>query len=316
MDITATLAPKSDQMNADDLIVGPRTITVTKVDVALKSEQPVAIHFDGDNGRPWRPCKSMRRVLAEAWGPDSSHYVGRGITIFREPGAMYGGQQVGGIRLSHLSHIDGPLTVMLTASRGKRLPYKVLPLQAPSPAAPAPAAAAAPPAEDLIQAAEAACRRSGLTSAGIAAFVLELTQGDTSDLSAAPPEALARIVRQGVSPQTVKRCNAKPAPEPPAPNSEPTPSSPNLEASSPNLGPSSLTLEATSGPERLSPATEPGTAERLPQGRTTVAADPQPASAPASAASAAGRRSAPAPVRRSDPAAAPGAEAPIPGLVD
>jgi hypothetical protein len=290
MDITATLAPKSDQMNADDLIVGPRTITVTKVDVALKSEQPVAIHFDGDNGRPWRPCKSMRRVLAEAWGPDSSHYVGRGITIFREPGAMYGGQQVGGIRLSHLSHIEGPLTVMLTASRGKRLPYKVLPLQASPPAAPAPAAAAAPPAADLIESAAAACRRSGLTNAGIAAFVLELTQGDTSDLSAAPPEALARIVRLGVSPQTVERCNAKPEAEPQAPNSEAPPSPP-------NLGPSTLTLEATSGPEQPTPA-----------------ADPQPAPAPTPAAPAAGRRSAPAPVRRSGPAAAPGAEAPIPGL--
>ena len=302
MDITATLAPKSDQMNADDLIVGPRTITVTKVDVALKSEQPVAIHFDGDNGRPWRPCKSMRRVLAEAWGPDSSHYVGRGITIFREPGAMYGGQQVGGIRLSHLSHIDGPLTVMLTASRGKRLPYKVLPLQAP--AAPAPAAAAA--AADLIQAAAAACRRSGLTSAGIAAFVLELTQGDTSDLSAAPLEALAKIIKRGVSPQTVERCNAKPEAEPQTPNSEAPPSSP-------DLGPSSLTLEATSGPEQPAPATEPGTVERLPQGRTTVAADPQPAPAPAPAAPASGRRTAaPAPVRRSGPAA----DAPIPGLVD
>jgi hypothetical protein len=307
MDITATLAPKSDQMNADDLIVGPRTITVTKVDVALKSEQPVAIHFEGDSGRPWRPCKSMRRVLASAWGPDSSQYVGRGITLFREPGAMYGGQQVGGIRLSHLSHIDGPLTVMITASRGKRLPYKVLPLQAPSPAAPAPAAA--PPAEDLIQAAADACRRSGLTNAGIAAFVLELTQGNTSDLSAAPPEALTRIIKHGVSPQTVERCNAEPEEGPQVPNSEAPPSSP-------DLGPSTLTLEPTSGPEQPSPATEPGTVERLPVGRTIVAADPQPAPAPAPAAPPTGRRSAPAPVRRSGPGAAPAAEAPIPGLVD
>lgn len=293
MDITATLAPTSDQMNADDLIVGPRTITVTKVDVALKSEQPVTIHFDGDNGRPWRPCKSMRRVLAEVWGPDSSRYVGRGITIFREPKAMFGGQQVGGIRLSHLSHINAPITVMLTASRGKRLPYKVLPLQAPSPAAPAPAAAAASPAEDLIQAAADACRRSGLTNVGIATFVLELTQGNTSDLSAAPPEALDRIIKRGVSPQTVKRCNAKPEAEP--------------------LTASQSGLIGTTKPV-TAPATEPGTVERLPQGQTTVADDPQPAPAAAPAAPAAGRRSAPAPVRRSGPGAAPAAEGPIPGL--
>jgi hypothetical protein len=109
-------------------------------------------------------------------------------------------------------------------------------------------------------------------------------------------------------------------PEPQAPNSEASPSSPNLEASSPNLaahsgpdlGPSTLTLEPTSDPEQPSPATEPGTVERLPQGRTIVAADPQPAPAPATPA--AGRRSAPTLVRRSAPAAAPAAEAPIPSL--
>jgi hypothetical protein len=221
MDITATLAPKSDQMNADDLIIGPRTITVTKVDVALKSEQPVSIHFDGDNGRPWRPCKSMRRVLAEAWGPDSSHYVGREITIFREPGAMYGGQQVGGIRLSHLSHINGPITVILTASRGKRVPYKVQPLPA---ALAAPAPVAAPPTEDLVAQAYAACCQSGLTDAGIAAFVLKYSQGNTSDLGGAPPDVLARIAKQGIGPQTVEKFNAAPAaaePDPEIPADDP-----------------------------------------------------------------------------------------------
>ncbi len=38
MDITATLAPKSNQMNADDLIVGPRTIIVTNVDVSMETD--------------------------------------------------------------------------------------------------------------------------------------------------------------------------------------------------------------------------------------------------------------------------------------
>ena len=121
--------------------------------------------------------------------------------------------------------------------------------------------------------------------------MLELTQGNTSALSDAPPEALAKIANLGVSPQTVKRCNAKAKAEPQTQNSEPT-----------------------TGPERPAPATEPGTAQRLPQGRTTVAADPQTAPSPTPAAPAAGRRSTPAPVRRSGPTAAPAADAPIPGL--
>jgi hypothetical protein len=298
MDITATLEAKSSQLNTDDLIAGAKTITITKVS-AGSAEQPVAVSFEGDGGKPWYPCKSMRRVLVAAWGADALQYVGRRVTLFRDPSVIYGGIAVGGIRVSHLSHLDGPLSIALTVTRQKRSPYKVQPLPAPL--------ATAKPAADLIQAAAAACRRSGLTDAGIAAFVLELTQGNTSALSDAPLEALAKIVRQGVSPQTVKRCNAKPEADPQAPNSEATPSSP-------DLGPSSLTLEATSTPEQPAAVTEPGTVERLPVGRTTVAADPRPAPAPTTAAPAAGRRSAPAPVRRSGPAAAPAADAPIPGL--
>jgi hypothetical protein len=37
---------------------------------------------------------------------------------------------VGGIRVSHLSHIDKPLTIALTVTRGKRAPYVVQPLPA------------------------------------------------------------------------------------------------------------------------------------------------------------------------------------------
>ena len=292
MDIAATLEAKSSQLNTDDLIAGPKTITITKVS-AGSAEQPVAVSFEGDGGKPWYPCKSMRRVLVAAWGADASQYVGRRMTLFRDPSVLYGGIAVGGIRVSHLSDLDGPLSIALTVTRQKRSPYKVQPLPA-SPPAPAKPAPPVSPAEDLIQAAAAACRRSGLTSAGIAAFVLELTKGDTSDLSAAPPEALAMIVRRGVSHQTVERCNAEPEAKP--------------------LTASQSGLIGTTKPV-TAPATEPGTVERLPQGQTTVAADPQPAPAPAPAAPATGRRSAAAaPVRRSAPAAAPGAEAPIPGL--
>lgn len=206
MDLTPTLAPKSNQLNSDDLIAGPRTITITSV-VAGNTEQPVAVHYDGDQGKPWYPCKGMRRVLVAAWGPDASQYIGRGVTLFRNPEVMYGGIQVGGIQISHLSGLDGPLSIALTMNRQKRTPYKVQPLRAPAPTAPTPPAA---PAEDLLAQAEASCRRSGLTDAGIAAFVLEYSQGSTSELADAPPDVLAKIIRQGITPQTVERCNAAP----------------------------------------------------------------------------------------------------------
>ena len=208
MDITSTLEAKSNQLNTDDLIAGPRTIAITKV-AAGRDDQPVAISFDGDQGKPWYPCKSMRRVLVAAWGPDASQYVGRRVKLFRDPSVTYGGIQVGGIRISHLSELETPLSIALTVTRQKRAPYKVLPLPAAaSPAAPTPPAASS---EDLLAQAEASCRRSGLTDAGIAAFVLEYSQGSTRDLADAPPEVLAKIAKLGITPQTVERCNAAPA---------------------------------------------------------------------------------------------------------
>jgi hypothetical protein len=214
MDITATLAPKSDQLNSDDLIAGPRTITVTKVS-AGSVEQPVAIAFEGDNNKPWYPCKSMRRVLVAAWGADSSQYLGRRITLFRDPSVTYGSIQVGGIRVSHLSHLDGPLSIALTVTRKKRTPYRVQPLEPlPTAAAPAPPAA---PVEDLLAQAEASCRAAGLTDAGIAALVHGISQGKCSSLRDLPLELLTRLGKAGVSPEMVSRCNgAAPDPELPA----------------------------------------------------------------------------------------------------
>jgi hypothetical protein len=46
----------------------------------------------------------------------------------------FGGQDVGGIRVSHMSHIDKRIVVALTVSRGKRVPYTVEPLKEATPA--------------------------------------------------------------------------------------------------------------------------------------------------------------------------------------
>jgi len=128
-DLSRAIVPKSDQLNADDLIAGPRTITVSKVTVQAGTEQPVAIHFEGDNGKPWKPCKSMCRVLVNAWGADGANYAGRSITLFRDPAVKWGGMAVGGIRISHLSHISRQLVMALTETKGSRKPFTVNPLQ-------------------------------------------------------------------------------------------------------------------------------------------------------------------------------------------
>lgn len=127
MDITETIAPRSDQLNADDLLTGPRTFTVEKV-TAGSVEQPVEIHMAGFPGRPFKPSKTVRRILVAAWGPEASNYVGRRMTLYRDPSIRFGKDEVGGIRVSHLSDIDKRLQLALTVTRGKRAPFVVDPL--------------------------------------------------------------------------------------------------------------------------------------------------------------------------------------------
>ena len=126
-DMKPVIVPKSDQLNSDDLISGPMTIKVTGVTIK-SGEQPVSIHFEGDNGKPYKCCKSMARVLVSAWGADSKQYVGRSMTLYRDPTVKWAGMEVGGIRISHLSHLDENMTMALTMTRSNRKPFTVRPL--------------------------------------------------------------------------------------------------------------------------------------------------------------------------------------------
>lgn len=128
-DLSKTIAPKSDQLNADDLIAGPRVIKITKVSLTTIAEQPVALSFEGDNGKPFLPCKSMRRVLVTVWGQDGTSFVGRSLRLYRDDKVTFGAVAVGGIRISHMSHIDKPQTMALTATKASRKPFTVQPLE-------------------------------------------------------------------------------------------------------------------------------------------------------------------------------------------
>jgi hypothetical protein len=127
IDLRGTIKPKSDQLNADDLIGGPVTIRITGVSVS-EGEQPVSISFEGDGGKPFKPGKSMRRVLVNLWGPDGAAYVGRSLTLYRDEQVVFGGVEVGGIRISHMSHLQRETTMALTATKAKRKPFTVRPL--------------------------------------------------------------------------------------------------------------------------------------------------------------------------------------------
>lgn len=141
MDLTQSIVPKSDQLNSDDLVTGPVTVTITEVR-AGNAEQPVEVHLAEFPGRPYKPSKSMRRVMVQAWGAEASTYAGNRLTLFRNPNIKFGGETVGGIEISHMSNLPRRLTVSLMVTRGKRKPFSVDPLPD---AAPAPTALASSP---------------------------------------------------------------------------------------------------------------------------------------------------------------------------
>jgi len=131
LDMTKTTEPKSDQMNYDDFIGGQnKTIMIADVRSTGNSDaQPISIHYEGDNGKPWKPCKSMRRVLVHGWGGDGLKYIGKSLTLFGDPEVKWAGKNVGGIRISHMSHIENEMNISLTSSQGKRKLHQVKPLK-------------------------------------------------------------------------------------------------------------------------------------------------------------------------------------------
>ena len=135
MDMTSTIQPRSDQLNADDLLTGPMTVTITEVTQG-NAEQPVNVNTVETPGRPYKPSKSMRRVMVAGWGKDAATYAGKRLTLYCNPKIKFGGQEVGGIEISHMSDIDGDLKVSLTATRGKKKLHTVKPLAAPAPYTP------------------------------------------------------------------------------------------------------------------------------------------------------------------------------------
>lgn len=120
---------KSDQINAEDFGVGEsKTITITRYKVTGNGDQPLSLYFTGDKGKAYRPCKTIMKVLDAVWGEELDNYVGRSMTLICDPKVRFGADEVGGIRLTHVSHINAPMSVMVTVTRSVKKPYRVLPL--------------------------------------------------------------------------------------------------------------------------------------------------------------------------------------------
>jgi hypothetical protein len=120
-----TIQPKSDQLNADDLVGRELLITITKATVVENAEQPAIINYEGDNGKPFKPCKTMRKLIAHCWGGNEADFTGRSMLLYRDESVKWAGEEVGGIRIKAMSHINERKRVMLQANKKSKLAYTV-----------------------------------------------------------------------------------------------------------------------------------------------------------------------------------------------
>lgn len=124
-----TIKPKSDQLNADDLIGAEKLIQVEQVRIVNDAQQPVQIYFAGGDGRPFKPCLTVRRILIALWGDDESQWIGRWMNLYVDPTVSYGNQKnIGGIRVNAVSHIPSMATLKLTVRRGAKQEFQIYPI--------------------------------------------------------------------------------------------------------------------------------------------------------------------------------------------
>jgi hypothetical protein len=176
-DLRSTIIPKSDQLNSEQLIAGPITVTVTDVRIG-GAEQPISVHYEGEAGRPYKPCKTMRKVLIFAWGPDGREWVGKSMTLYNDPQVKFGGDEVGGIRISHMTDIERNIQLSLTATRGKKALHTIKRLEV----------QAAPTLDEVLKAIAAATNKAGMDAAKNLAMQL-----DGDDLEKAQAAYMARV---------------------------------------------------------------------------------------------------------------------------
>ena len=137
LDLTPFAQADTDRLTADDLIGGPRTVTITDVTGAIEEGKKRAIyHFEGDSGKPFKPCKTMVRAMMSIWGKYAADHVGKSMTLYRDADVTFGALATGGVRISHMSDMAEDAVIILPTKKGKKGPIKIRPLAATQPEQP------------------------------------------------------------------------------------------------------------------------------------------------------------------------------------
>lgn len=123
-----TIVQKTDQLNAENLLDGPRVLFIESSEGGQTVEQPIFLHYTGGQGKPYKPCKTMRKMLLLAWGDDGRKWCNQSMRVYCEPTVKFGNDEVGGIRISHVTGIKKDVRAMLSVTRGKKAEFILRPL--------------------------------------------------------------------------------------------------------------------------------------------------------------------------------------------
>ncbi len=119
--LSDTVKTKSDQLNADDLIAGPVDVLITGIRRG-SADQPIIIDIAGH--MPFKPCKTVRRILIKGWGDNGHEWVGKSMKLYNDPSVKWAGVAIGGIRVSHMSDIQ-PFDAVLNASAKHKMKHSI-----------------------------------------------------------------------------------------------------------------------------------------------------------------------------------------------
>ncbi len=144
MNIREFVKIKSDRLNYEDFIMGPKEFTIARLGKKVDQGTPrLLIFFEGYESTPYWPSLGMRKCLSnpDGWGEAPfSEWIGRRMTLFGEPTVVYAGKEMGGIQISHISHIKSEYTTKITLRRGLRIDFTIEPLATTSKQSATPAA--------------------------------------------------------------------------------------------------------------------------------------------------------------------------------
>jgi hypothetical protein len=133
MNIREFVKIKSDRLNFEDFIMGSQDFTIAKLGRKVdQGNVRLLMIFEGREATPYWVPKGMVKCLSnpEGWGESEfSEWIGRKVRLFGEPTVVYAGKELGGIRISHISHITAPYSTKITERRGVRIDYVISPLE-------------------------------------------------------------------------------------------------------------------------------------------------------------------------------------------